>query len=59
MGNKTDLADCRVVEQEQAQEWAEKHGLEYCEMSVVSICSFHHLCKGMFAKLSSVLGRER
>ncbi|RMC03092.1 hypothetical protein DUI87_20285 [Hirundo rustica rustica] len=35
VGNKTDLTDHRVVEQEQAQEWAEKHGLEYCEMSVI------------------------
>lgn len=59
VGNKTDLTDRRVVEQEQAQEWAEKHGLEYCEMSVVSICSFHHLCKGMFMKLSSLSGRKR
>lgn len=59
VGNKTDLTDRRVVEQEQAQEWAEKHGLEYCEMSVVSICSFHHLCKGMFVNLSSLSGRKR
>ncbi|XP_042648095.1 intraflagellar transport protein 27 homolog isoform X1 [Tyto alba] len=34
VGNKTDLVGRRVVEQKQAQEWAEKHGLEYCEMSV-------------------------
>ncbi|TRZ22603.1 hypothetical protein HGM15179_004448 [Zosterops borbonicus] len=34
VGNKTDLTDRRVVEQKQAQGWAEKHGLEYCEMSV-------------------------
>lgn len=54
VGNKTDLADRRVVEQEQAQDWAEKHGLEYCEMSVVSIYSFHHLCKGVLVKLSSL-----
>lgn len=45
VGNKTDLVGRRVVEQKQAQEWADKHGLEYCEMSVVSICSFHHLWK--------------
>ncbi|XP_030313989.1 intraflagellar transport protein 27 homolog isoform X5 [Calypte anna] len=34
VGNKTDLVGRRVVEQKQAQEWAEKHGLEYCEVSV-------------------------
>ncbi|XP_062458689.1 intraflagellar transport protein 27 homolog isoform X4 [Pezoporus occidentalis] len=38
LGNKTDLVDRRVVDQKQAQEWAEKHGLEYCEMSVTSCC---------------------
>lgn len=43
VGNKTDLVGRRVVEQKQAQEWADKHGLEYCEMSVVSICSFRLL----------------
>ncbi|KAJ7399896.1 Intraflagellar transport protein 27 like protein [Pitangus sulphuratus] len=32
VGNKTDLADRRVVEQKEAQEWAEKHGLEYCSV---------------------------
>lgn len=31
-----DLTDRRVVEQKQAQEWAETNGLEYCEISVVS-----------------------
>lgn len=59
VGNKTDLVGRRVVEQKQAQEWAEKHGLEYCEMSVVSICSFHHLWKWVFVKLSSLSGKER
>ena len=59
VGNKTDLVGRRVVEQKQAQEWAEKHGLEYCEMSVVSICSFHHLWKWVFVKLSSHSGKER
>ncbi|XP_042326358.1 intraflagellar transport protein 27 homolog isoform X2 [Sceloporus undulatus] len=34
VGNKTDLTDRRVVEQKQAQEWAETNGLEYCEISV-------------------------
>ncbi|XP_071585873.1 intraflagellar transport protein 27 homolog isoform X2 [Heliangelus exortis] len=38
VGNKTDLVGRRVVEQKQAQEWAEKHGLEYCEMSVLPEC---------------------
>ena len=59
VGNKTDLVGRRVVEQKQAQEWAEKHGLEYCEMSVVSICSFHHLWKWVFVNLSSLSGKER
>ncbi|XP_065482777.1 intraflagellar transport protein 27 homolog isoform X1 [Caloenas nicobarica] len=35
VGNKTDLVGRRVVEQKQAQQWAEKHGLAYCEMSVI------------------------
>ncbi|XP_053107271.1 intraflagellar transport protein 27 homolog isoform X2 [Hemicordylus capensis] len=34
VGNKIDLTERRVVEQKQAQEWAETNGLEYCEMSV-------------------------
>ncbi|XP_003220985.1 intraflagellar transport protein 27 homolog isoform X2 [Anolis carolinensis] len=34
VGNKTDLIDRRVVERNQAQEWAETNGLEYCEISV-------------------------
>ncbi|XP_074758522.1 intraflagellar transport protein 27 homolog isoform X1 [Athene noctua] len=40
VGNKTDLIGRRVVEQKQAQEWAEKHGLEYCEMSVKEMKNF-------------------
>ncbi|NXX53684.1 IFT27 protein, partial [Scopus umbretta] len=40
VGNKTDLVGRRVVEQKQAQEWAEKHGLEYCEMSVKEMKNF-------------------
>ncbi|KAM9026402.1 intraflagellar transport protein 27 homolog isoform 5-T8 [Ara ararauna] len=40
VGNKTDLVGRRVVEQKQAQEWAEKHGLEYCEMSVKEVKNF-------------------
>ncbi|KAM9171865.1 intraflagellar transport protein 27 homolog isoform 2-T2 [Pangshura tecta] len=34
VGNKTDLIGRRVVEQKQAKEWAEIHGLQYCETSV-------------------------
>ncbi|XP_060632966.2 intraflagellar transport protein 27 homolog [Anolis sagrei] len=34
VGNKTDLTDRRVIERNQAQEWAETNGLEYCEISV-------------------------
>lgn len=37
VGNKTDLIGRRVVEQKQAQMWAETNSLEYCEMSVVSV----------------------
>ncbi|XP_068257964.1 intraflagellar transport protein 27 homolog isoform X2 [Nyctibius grandis] len=40
VGNKTDLIGRRVVEQKQAQEWAEKYGLEYCEMSVKEVKNF-------------------
>ncbi|XP_010004060.1 PREDICTED: intraflagellar transport protein 27 homolog isoform X1 [Chaetura pelagica] len=40
VGNKTDLVGRRVVEQKQAQEWAEKQGLEYCEVSVKEIKNF-------------------
>nr|XP_047904189.1 intraflagellar transport protein 27 homolog isoform X1 [Anser cygnoides] len=40
VGNKTDLVGRRVVEQKQAQEWADKHGLEYCEMSVKEMKNF-------------------
>ncbi|NWJ10362.1 IFT27 protein, partial [Crypturellus undulatus] len=40
VGNKTDLVGRRVVEQKQAQEWAEKHDLEYCEMSVKEMKNF-------------------
>ncbi|XP_073181345.1 intraflagellar transport protein 27 homolog isoform X3 [Lepidochelys kempii] len=36
VGNKTDLIGRRVVEQKRAQEWAEIHGLQYCETSVSS-----------------------
>uniref|UniRef100_A0A8D0H1U6 Intraflagellar transport 27 n=1 Tax=Sphenodon punctatus TaxID=8508 RepID=A0A8D0H1U6_SPHPU len=43
VGNKTDLIGRRVVEQSRAQEWAEIHGLEYCETSVVSVFFFLHL----------------
>ncbi|XP_053107272.1 intraflagellar transport protein 27 homolog isoform X3 [Hemicordylus capensis] len=32
VGNKIDLTERRVVEQKQAQEWAETNGLEYCEI---------------------------
>uniref|UniRef100_A0A8B9UVF1 Intraflagellar transport 27 n=1 Tax=Anas zonorhyncha TaxID=75864 RepID=A0A8B9UVF1_9AVES len=43
VGNKTDLVGRRVVEQKQAQEWADKHGLEYCEMSVeLSVLHLYH-----------------
>lgn len=59
VGNKTDLVGRRVVEQKQAEQWAEKHGLAYCEMSVVSICTFHHLWKCASVKLSSLSGKER
>ncbi|XP_062347288.1 intraflagellar transport protein 27 homolog isoform X1 [Cinclus cinclus] len=54
VGNKTDLADRRVVEQEQAQEWAEKHGLEYCEMSVKEMKNFEapfHILAKLFHQL--------
>nr|XP_020643403.1 intraflagellar transport protein 27 homolog [Pogona vitticeps] len=34
VGNKTDLTERRVVEQKQAQGWAESNGLGYCEISV-------------------------
>uniref|UniRef100_A0ABM5GET7 Intraflagellar transport protein 27 homolog isoform X2 n=1 Tax=Pogona vitticeps TaxID=103695 RepID=A0ABM5GET7_9SAUR len=34
VGNKTDLIERRVVEQKQAQGWAESNGLGYCEISV-------------------------
>ncbi|NXT19268.1 IFT27 protein, partial [Syrrhaptes paradoxus] len=40
VGNKTDLVGRRVVEQKQAREWAEKHGLEYCETSVKEMKNF-------------------
>ncbi|NWX21753.1 IFT27 protein, partial [Aegotheles bennettii] len=40
VGNKTDLVGRRVVEQKQAQEWAEKQSLEYCEMSVKEMKNF-------------------
>ncbi|KAM8820231.1 intraflagellar transport protein 27 homolog isoform 1-T2 [Eudromia elegans] len=40
VGNKTDLVGRRVVEQKEAREWAEKHGLEYCEMSVKEMKNF-------------------
>ncbi|KAM9388698.1 intraflagellar transport protein 27 homolog isoform 1-T1 [Phaethornis superciliosus] len=52
VGNKTDLVGRRVVEQKQAQEWAEKHGLEYCEMSVKEMknfeAPFHILAKSFY-----------
>ncbi|NWH61546.1 IFT27 protein, partial [Geococcyx californianus] len=52
VGNKTDLVACRVVEQKQAQEWAEKHGLEYCELSVKEMkdfeVPFHILAKSFY-----------
>lgn len=54
VGNKTDLADRRVVEQKQAQEWAEKHGLEYCEMSVKEMKNFEapfHILAKLFHQL--------
>ncbi|XP_030815920.1 intraflagellar transport protein 27 homolog [Camarhynchus parvulus] len=54
VGNKTDLADRRVVQQEQAQEWAEKHGLEYCEMSVKEMKNFEapfHILAKLFHQL--------
>ncbi|XP_063251884.1 intraflagellar transport protein 27 homolog isoform X3 [Prinia subflava] len=54
VGNKTDLTDRRVVEQEQAQEWAEKHGLEYCEMSVKEMKNFEapfHILAKLFHQL--------
>ncbi|XP_030401409.1 intraflagellar transport protein 27 homolog isoform X1 [Gopherus evgoodei] len=34
VGNKTDLIGRRVVEQKWAKEWADIHGLQYCETSV-------------------------
>ncbi|NXX93568.1 IFT27 protein, partial [Centropus bengalensis] len=40
VGNKTDLVGRRVVERQQAQDWAEKHGLEYCEISVKETKNF-------------------
>ncbi|XP_043376146.1 intraflagellar transport protein 27 homolog isoform X3 [Dermochelys coriacea] len=45
VGNKTDLIGRRVVEQKRAQEWAEIHGLQYCETSVkLSGCQELFLC---------------
>lgn len=41
VGNKTDLVGRRIVEHKQAKVWAENNGLEYCEMSVVSIFLYH------------------
>ncbi|PKK29948.1 intraflagellar transport 27, transcript variant X2 [Columba livia] len=40
VGNKTDLVGRQVVEQKQAEQWAEKHGLAYCEMSVKEMKNF-------------------
>ncbi|KAM9247133.1 intraflagellar transport protein 27 homolog isoform 1-T1 [Leptosomus discolor] len=54
VGNKTDLVGRRVVEQKQAQEWAEKHGLEYCEMSVKEMQNFEtpfHILAKLFHQL--------
>ncbi|XP_009646109.2 intraflagellar transport protein 27 homolog [Egretta garzetta] len=54
VGNKTDLVGRRVVEQKQAQEWAEKHGLEYCEMSVKEMKNFEapfHILAKLFHQL--------
>ncbi|XP_037245705.1 intraflagellar transport protein 27 homolog isoform X1 [Falco biarmicus] len=54
VGNKTDLVGRRVVEQKQAQEWAEKHGLEYCEMSVKEMKNFEapfHILAKSFQQL--------
>ncbi|XP_064511087.1 intraflagellar transport protein 27 homolog isoform X2 [Pseudopipra pipra] len=54
VGNKTDLADRRVVEQKEAQKWAEKHGLEYCEMSVKEMKNFEapfHILAKLFHQL--------
>ncbi|XP_061227740.1 intraflagellar transport protein 27 homolog isoform X1 [Neopsephotus bourkii] len=58
VGNKTDLVDRRVVEQKQAQEWAEKHGLEYCEMSVKEMKNFETPFH-MLAKSFHQLYREK
>uniref|UniRef100_A0A6G1RWP5 Intraflagellar transport 27 n=1 Tax=Hypotaenidia okinawae TaxID=2861861 RepID=A0A6G1RWP5_9GRUI len=54
VGNKTDLFGRRVVEQKEAQEWAEKHGLEYCETSVKEMKNFEapfHILAKSFLQL--------
>ncbi|XP_044297247.1 intraflagellar transport protein 27 homolog [Varanus komodoensis] len=54
VGNKIDLIDRRVVEQNKAQEWAENNGLEYCEMSVKDMENFEapfHLIANSFHRL--------
>ncbi|XP_015281967.1 PREDICTED: intraflagellar transport protein 27 homolog isoform X1 [Gekko japonicus] len=54
VGNKTDLIDRRVVEQKQAQEWAETSGLEYCEISVKEMENYEvpfHILANSFHQL--------
>ncbi|XP_014462418.1 intraflagellar transport protein 27 homolog isoform X1 [Alligator mississippiensis] len=54
VGNKTDLIGRRVVEQKQAQEWAQNHGLEYCETSVKEMENFEapfHILANSFHRL--------
>ncbi|XP_062989563.1 intraflagellar transport protein 27 homolog [Elgaria multicarinata webbii] len=54
VGNKTDLIGRRVVEQKQAQEWAETNGLEYCEISVKEMENYEapfHVVANSFHRL--------
>ncbi|XP_066490185.1 intraflagellar transport protein 27 homolog [Tiliqua scincoides] len=54
VGNKTDLAGRRTVEQKQAQMWAENNGLEYCEMSVKEMENYEapfHILANSFHRL--------
>ncbi|KAJ6658920.1 hypothetical protein lerEdw1_019556 [Lerista edwardsae] len=54
VGNKTDLIGRRVVEQKQAQQWAETNGLEYCEISVKEMENYEapfHMVANSFHRL--------
>ncbi|KAJ7330138.1 hypothetical protein JRQ81_016312 [Phrynocephalus forsythii] len=54
VGNKTDLIERRVVEQKQAQEWAETNGLGYCEISVKEMENYEapfHIVANAFHQL--------